>query len=330
MGIGFLVVFLFSLGVFLLPFAFPTEGAIVARFASDAQFSPNTPGGRPATRIAILMRDPGTLHLVVTRGSETIRTLVPQTRVRKGWLITSWNGTNDSGAPQPDGSYTIELFASSGQKGYNASRRATINRVRPPAPTVTASSAGDAVLPIPAQCVIAATPSTYARIIFVAEQLPGGRIINGPLFVDQGVAQQWNWNGHGRHSSVLPAGVYRIAVETVSVNGFQFLTQRECWVGNLIGKLESPATAGARVQVRLRLPNGVAVPPDTPVVITLLRRTGTPGATGSFIGAPLSPSVSTTAGAADVQLPRHIPLADVWIEARTASGIALVAAGPRP
>ena len=76
-GIGFLVLFLFALGVFLLPFAFPTEGAIVARFASTAQFSPNTPGGRATAGVAIQMRDPGRLTLTVMQGSQVIRTLIP-------------------------------------------------------------------------------------------------------------------------------------------------------------------------------------------------------------------------------------------------------------
>jgi hypothetical protein len=331
LGIGFLVVFLFSLGVFLLPFAFPTEGAIVARFASEAQFSPNTPGGRPVTRIAVLMRDAGTLQVVVTRGSQVIRTLIPLTKVRKGWVISSWNGTSQGGARMPDGSYTIELTATSGRKGYNASRRATINRVRPPGPAVTATSAGGAELPVPAQCAISATPSTYARIIFVAEQLPGGHVIDGPHFVDQGAAQIWDWNGRGQHAGVLPAGVYRITVETVSVNGFQFMTQRECWIGNLLGTLTAPAaSSGALAQVHLRLPSGGALPPATPVVLSILRRTGTPGAVGSFVGRSLGAPVSTTAGAAEIRLPAHIPLADLWVEARTAGGIALIAAGNRP
>jgi hypothetical protein len=123
---------LFALGVFLLPFAFPTEGAIVARFASTAEFSPNTPGGRATAGVAIQMRDPGRLTLTVMQGSQLVRTLIPTRSVRKGWITTAWDGTNQQGLAMPDGVYTLHLMASSGKKGYNVSRRATIDRTRPP------------------------------------------------------------------------------------------------------------------------------------------------------------------------------------------------------
>jgi len=330
-GIGFLVLFLFALGVFLLPFAFPTEGAIVARFASTAAFSPNTPGGRATAGVAIEMRDPGRLTLTVMQGSTIIRTLIPTRTVRKGWITTAWDGTNQQGLAMPDGVYTLHLTASSGQKGYNASRRATIDRTRPPAPTITAVSADPSQLARGAQCAVTVTPSTYARFTFAARTRAGGQLVSGPQFVDQGSAFVWSWNGRGAGGAVLQPDLYPVTITEVSVNGFTFIATRECWIGNLLGTATpSDLAPGDVATVRLVTPLGAAVPASTPVELRLYRRTGTPGTPGPVIGAPLGSPVQTTAGAASIALPTATPVADVWIEARTAKRTALIAAGARP
>jgi len=329
-GIGFLVLFLFALGVFLLPFAFPTEGAIVARFASTAQFSPNTPGGRATAGVAIQMRDPGRLTLTVMQGSQVIRTLIPTRSVRKGWITTAWDGTNQQGIAMPDGVYTLHLTASSGKKGYNASRRATIDRTRPPAPTITATSADPSQLARGAQCAVTVTPSTYARFTFAASGAPG-RLVSGPQFVDQGTAFTWDWSGRGANGASLAPGFYPVTVTELSVNGFSFTAARECWIGNLLG-IATPANLapGDVAGLRLTTPIGVSLPASTPVAARLYRRTGTPGVPGPVIGGAIGAPVQTTAGSAQVMLPANVPVADVWIEARTGAGTALVAAGARP
>lgn len=326
-GAAFLVMFLFALGVFLLPFAFPTEGAIVARFASVAAFSPNTPGGRATLPISIEMRDPGTVRVLITSGSRTIRTLVPPTKVRKGWLIVSWDGRNQQGVPMPDGAYTVQLSAASGQKGYNASRRAYIDRVRPPAPVVTFTSAGRAALPVGAQCVVTATASDYSRFIFVAKDLPSGKLVYGPKFSTAGTPLSWAWSGRGPAGATIPAGFYPVTVATLSVNGFGFLTTRECWIGNLIGTA-GPAglAAGGLATVSLRTPAGIALASDTPVTLQVMRRLGTPGTPGPVIGPAIGAAVQTTAGQARIRLPHGIPPSRLWIEAHAGDRIALVAA----
>jgi len=330
-GIGFLVLFLFALGVFLLPFAFPTEGAIVARFASTAQFSPNTPGGRATAGVAIQMRDPGRLTLTVMQGSQIIRTLIPTRSVRKGWITTAWDGTNQQGIAMPDGVYTLHLTASSGKKGYNASRRATIDRTRPPAPTVTATSADPSQLTRGAQCAITATPSTYARLTFAALGAGGRQPVSGPQFVDQGTAFTWDWNGRGANGAVLAPGLYPVTVTELSVNGFSFTAVRECWIGNLLGTATPANLApGGVAGLNLTTPIGVSLPASTPVAVRLYRRTGTPGVPGPVIGGAIGAPRHMTAGSARVTLPANVPVADVWIEARTTTGTALVAAGARP
>ncbi len=330
-GAGFLVIFLFALGVFLLPFAFPTEGAIVALFSSTAAFSPNTPGGRPTAAMAVKMRDPGTIRVLVTKDSQPVATLIPTRRVPKGWVTSAWNGTNEQGVPMPDGVYTLQLAATSGQKGYNASRRVTIDRVRPPAPSLVVASAGAADLPTGTQCAVGATPSTYSRIIFVAEHLPGGRIINGPHFVTAASTYTWNWNGRARGGTAVPPSFYDITIETVAVNGFQFTASRTCWVGNLLGTISPTAPVpGEVVDVHLATPAGISVAPATRVTLQLVRRTGTPGHPGSVVGRAIGRPATTIAGHARIRLPHGVPVADLWIEARTAHGTALVAAGSRP
>jgi hypothetical protein len=330
-GVGFLVLFLFALGVFLLPFAFPTEGAIVARFASTAAFSPNTPGGRATAGVAIQMRDPGRLALTVMQGSQIIRTLIPTRSVRKGRITTAWDGTNQQGVAMPDGVYTLHLTASSGKKGYNASRRATIDRTRPPAPSITATSADPSRLARGAQCAITVTPSTYARFTFAALSLPGGQVVSGPQFVNQATAFVWDWNGRGAHGAAIAPGLYPVTITEVSVNGFTFTDARDCWIGNLFGTV-APANLAPGDVARLTLttPIGVSVPASTPVALRLYRRTGTPGVPGPVIGGAIGAPVHTSAGSAQITLPAKIPVADVWIEARTAAGAALVAAGARP
>jgi hypothetical protein len=329
-GVGFLVMFLFALGVFLLPFAFPTEGAIVARFASTAAFSPNTPGGRATLPVSVQMRDPGTVRLLVTQGSKTIRTLLPPTKVRKGWTIVSWNGRNDRGVPVPDGAYTIQLSATSGRKGYNASRRAYVDRTRPPAPRLVVTSAGAGTLPVGAQCVVNATPSTYARFIFVVQHLPGGSVISGPRFTTADTPLAWEWSGRGPHGVVLTPGLYRVIIETLSVNGFESMAARQCWIGNLLGALASPVATGGVATVHLATPTGIALPTATPVRLQVLRRLGTPGIPGPTIGRPIGASVTTSAGNARIRLPHGVPPADLWIEAHAGARTALVAAGTRP
>jgi FlgD Ig-like domain len=330
-GIVFLVLFLFALGVFLLPFAFPTEGAIVARFASTAEFSPNTPGGRATAGVAIQMRDPGRLTLTVMQGSQLVRTLIPTRSVRKGWITTAWDGTNQQGLAMPDGVYTLHLMASSGKKGYNVSRRATIDRTRPAAPTVIATSADPTSLAPGAQCAITVTPSTYARFNFGVGNVPHAQPIGGPQFVDKGTAFVWNWNGRTAHGGIVTPGFYPVAVTEVSVNGFTFTAARECWIGNLLGSATPTNLApGDTAQVKLTTPTRVAVPAATPVTLGLYRRTGTPGAPGHVIGPEIGAPVATTAGSARIQLPAGIPVSGVWIEARAGTSVALVAAGARP
>lgn len=328
-GIGFLVLFLFALGVFLLPFAFPTEGALVTRFSSVDVFSPNTPGGRPTAEIAIHMSDPGKLTLTVVQSSRVIRTLMAAHPVRKGWIKPSWDGTNDQGQPVPDGSYTLDLAAASGQKRYNASRHITIDRTRPTAPGISAVSANLGALPAGTQCALDVTPSTNARIEFVVPGLPGGSVSSGPNFIAKNASVSWNWNGRGRAGRLLTPGLYRVVISELSVNGFSSATPTTCWIGNAFGTEQPPGLSKHGVaQVQLSTTSGAAMAGTTPVILQLLQRTGLPGKNAHIFGSAIGAAVSTTADHAVITVPARSRRVPLWIRARTASGTALIAIGP--
>ena len=328
-GIGFLVLFLFALGVFLLPFAFPTEGALVTRFTSVDVFSPNTPGGRPTAEIAIRMSDPGRVTLTVTHSSQVIRRLLDNKSVPKGWLEPSWDGTNDHGQPVPDGSYTLDLAATSGPKRYKASRHVTVDRTRPTAPPVTATSASLGVLPAGTQCAVSATPSTNARIEFVGHASPGGSVLSGPQFIAKDTTAVWNWDGRGSAGQLLRPGLYHVTVSELSVNGFAFAVPTTCWIGNLFGAVSSSGLPPQGVvQVQLTTTNRQALAGDTPVTLQLFRRIGTPGVSNHIFGPAVGARVTTTAAPAQITIPVRLRQAPLWIRADAPEGIALIAIGP--
>ena len=65
-GWGMLGLFVIAIGIFLLPFAFPTPPRIVTRFQSTRLFSPNDDGRREVARVSIRIREAGVLRLDVT------------------------------------------------------------------------------------------------------------------------------------------------------------------------------------------------------------------------------------------------------------------------
>ncbi len=327
-GIGFLLLFLFALGVFLLPFAFPTAGALVTRFTSVDVFSPNTPGGRPTAEIAIQMSDPGRVTLTVTQSSRVIRTLLANQSVPKGWVEPSWDGTNEQGQPVPDGSYTLDLVARSGPKRYKASRHVTIDRTRPAAAQVTATSASLGVLAAGTQCAVSAIPSTNARIEFVGHASPGGSVVSGPQFIAKGTIVTWQWDGRGSAGQLLTPGLYRVTVSELSVNGFAFAIPTTCWIGNLFGTVQPPGlTPHGVVRIELTTTSRQTLAGDTPVTLQLFRRVGTPGVSSHIFGPAVAAPVTTTAARAQITIPARVRHAQLWVRAAAPEGIALIAIG---
>jgi hypothetical protein len=73
--------------------------------------------------------------------------------------------------------------------------------------------------------------------------------------------------------------------------------------------------------VRLREPDGTRIAPSTPVVLTLRRRTGTPGANlGDPLGEQVGGGAKGPAGTVAVRVPKGINPDVLWLVARTVDG----------
>ena len=329
-GIGLLAIFLVALGIFLLPFAFPTQGAIVAHFNSRVAFSPNTPGGRSTARVTLDIRNASRVTLTVNQSTTVLRTLVNNQVLSKGAHFFAWNGTNSAGHRMPDGTYTFHLLAVAGQKSFDASRRVTINRVRPSAPTVHTVFANLGTLARGMQCAITVTPPTSGPVRFSTDE-NGSRVIHAVLVGSSQAPAIWNWNGRATDRRFQPPGVVQVSIHTTSVNGFTFNQVSNCWIGNLIGDLTlTPNPPHPVVTAHLASLIGRALPPSTPVVLQFTRRTTTGTTLGQPLGSPIGHPIHTTAGAATAELPHGIPARRLWLTATTSTGTALMIIGSTP
>ena len=71
-----LALFVIALGIFLLPFAFPTPPPIVTRFQATQLFSPNGDGRRDAARVNVRLHEPSRVTIAIQKEGEPIVTLV--------------------------------------------------------------------------------------------------------------------------------------------------------------------------------------------------------------------------------------------------------------
>ena len=133
----------------------------------------------------------------------------------------------------------------------------------------------------------------------------------------------------------MPPGLYVLRASYSDAARNTSVRERTCWVGYLAGRA-IPAQPAPRqtVGVALRTTGGDALPPSTPVTLTLRRRTGVPGVSG---GDPLGPQVGVGArgplGRVRVRIPAGINPDALWLVAKAAGrrpGIALVPLGGRP
>jgi len=329
-GIGLLIIFLVVLGIFLLPFAFPTQGAIVAHFTSRIVFSPNTRGGRPTADVTVDMRNPSHVTLTVNQSTTVLQTLVNNQVLAKGAHVFAWDGKNSAGRPMPNGTYTFHLLAVAGQKSFDASRHVTINRVRPSAPTVHSISANLGTLAPGTQCAITVTPPTPGPVRFSTDE-KGARVARAIIIGSLQTPALWNWNGRTSDGQLQPAGVVQVLLHTTSVNGFTFTQVANCWIGNLVGDLTlTPNPRHPTVTVHLASLIGRPLSPSTPVVLQFIRRATTAITLGRSLGSPVGHPRYTTAGAATTELPHGIPARRLWLTATTSTGTALMIIGSTP
>ena len=67
--------FVLALGVFVLPFAFPTPPPIVTRFQATSLFSPGDEGRGEHATISVRLNEPSAVTLEIQEDGRTIRSL---------------------------------------------------------------------------------------------------------------------------------------------------------------------------------------------------------------------------------------------------------------
>ena len=141
-AVAMLALFIVALGVFVLPFAFPTPPPIVTRFQATQLFSPNGDGRRDIARIGIRLSQASDVTLTIRKDGEDVATLLKGIRKPRGFFTTSWDGRDTQGFPVPDGTYAITLRVRSGEKQFNTSRKVVVDTTapRPAAMTVTSAT----------------------------------------------------------------------------------------------------------------------------------------------------------------------------------------------
>lgn len=326
---GMVVLAVFALGVFLLPFAFPTPPPIITRFSGTQLFSPNGDGSRDRAMFSVRVREPGALSLIVADPSgAVVRTIADHRSTSRGWLRIPWRGRDDAGSTLPDGDYAVRLRASApGGKVFASSRRVRIDTT---APAVSGFSVASALRPGQgvAACRTAAAlsdPGVVTLSAFPAAAGQGARpvAVNGPRQADADQAVLWAWNGTRGGRALVPPGLYRIELAARDAAGNTSREARTCWVGRITGRA-SAAAPGRLVRVAL-FDGARALPPSTRVRMRLYDRLGTPGAGPSVLGRPIARPVTGRLGRARLRVPASVDPSEVWLVATTPAGSALIA-----
>ena len=330
-----LVLFVVALGVFLLPFAFPTPPPIVTRFQATRLFSPNDDGRRDSARINIRLHDPSHVTLEILKDGEPVAVLLDDIAEQKGFFSTKWDGTDSMGRRLPDGTYAIKLRARSGDKRFNTTRNISIDTTAPRPATMTVVSATLAPAG-PGECRLTFTSRDPASVRLEARRLNGTEPVRrlGARPVRPGQPVRWAWNGEDAKGRPVAPGTYVISAALSDAARNLATRERTCWVGRLAGTptIARPAPRD-QVGVRLRTTAGAAVAPSTPISLVLRRRTGTPGVTGGDpLGRQVGGGVRGRAGTLRITLPKGVNPAALWLVASTLDGrsSALVGLGGRP
>lgn len=318
-----LALFVVALGVFLLPFAFPTPPPIVTRFQATVLFSPNDDGRRDSARVNVRLHDPSQVTIEILKDGEPVVALLDDIAQQRGFFSTKWDGTDAMGRRLPDGTYAIKLRARSGDKKFNTTRNITIDTAapRPAEMTVTSATLADAG---PGECRLTFTSRDPASLVLEARRPNGTEPVRrlGARPIRPGAPTRWNWDGRGESGQPLAPGLYVISAALSDPARNRTTRERTCWVGYLAGTpgIARPAPRD-RVGVTLRGTDGTALPGSTPVSLTLRRRTGTPGLTG---GDPLGRQVGTgvrgRAGSVRILMPPGVNPQALWLVAGTLDG----------
>ncbi|MGD9696731.1 MAG: FlgD immunoglobulin-like domain containing protein [Thermoleophilia bacterium] len=328
--------FVLAIGIFVLPFAFPTPPPIITRFQSTVLFSPNGDHRRDIATVNVRVHQPSTVSLEIVRSGEVVATLSTPDRVQpRGSFIVRWNGRGPDGAVVPDGDYGIKLVARSGRKKFETSRRLRVDTVapRPAAMTVTSAGLGAAV---DGACRVTYTSHDAGGLTIDVRRdgadEPVARF--GPRPVRPDAETQWTWDGDAAGGARVAPGVYVVRTTLADSARNVAVRERTCWSGGVTGRpLPARPRAGRQVGAALRTLGGAAVPAGTPVTMVLRRRAGVPGRT---LVNPLGDRVGRGArgplGDTRVTIPEGVNPAALWLVVTTVDGTdsALIPLGATP
>jgi hypothetical protein len=317
-----LVLFGVALGIFLLPFAFPTPPPIVTRFQSTVLFSPNADGRRDQAVIGVRLSEASDVTIEIQSGGESVTTLLDGAPRERGFFTTEWDGLDAVGRRVPDGTYAIKLLARSGEKRFSTTRNVTVDTSTPQPAEMTVESATLAG-PGRGECRVAFSSRDAGSLVLEAVRSGGDEPLRrlGPRPVRPGQPVRWDWSGVGSDGARVAPGLYVIRATLSDAARNRVIRDRTCWVGFLSGRATPGRPAPRdRVGVTLRRTDGTAVPPSTPVALVLRRRTGIPGVTGTDpLGVQVGSAVRGRAGRVRIRMPAGINPAALWLVA-TADG----------
>lgn len=319
-----LALFVVAVGIFLLPFAFPTPPPIVTRFQATQLFSPNSDGRRDEATIGVRLNEPGSVTLEIQKEGDPVIALLDDAPRPRGFFTTTWNGLDAQGRRAPDGTYAIKLRARAGEKRFNTTRNVVVDTE---APRPAAMSVASATLagPGPGECRLSFASRDAASVIIEAVR-PGTpepvRALGArPVRPDTPV--RWLWNGERAGGGRVAPGPYVIRASLFDAARNRVVRERTCWVGFMSGRARPPAPAPRdRVGVSLRATgDGSAIAPSTPVSLVLRRRLGVPGETGGTpLGGQVGPGARGPAGRVAVRVPRGVNPDALWLVATTLDG----------
>ena len=315
--------FVVALGVFLLPFAFPTPPPIVTRFKSTLLFSPNADGRRDDAVISIRLHDPSSVTIEIRKDGVPVATLLKDVLKPTGFFSTTWDGRDSAGRALPDGTYAIKLHAQSGDKNFDIPRKVTIDSEAPRPGEMTVVSATLAGAGA-GECRLAFSSRDRASVVLEALRpgiaTPLRRLGARPIRPDEPV--RWAWDGDTTAGEPAPRGLYVIRASLLDAARNRVDRERTCWVGYLAGRaIPAHPAPRDRIGVALRRTDGGALAAGTPVSLVLRRRTGVPGrSAGDPLGARVGRGARGRLGRVQLKLPPGINPAALWLVASTLDG----------
>ena len=210
--VAIVALFVLALGVFVLPFAFPTPPPLVTRFNATLLFSPDGDGRREEAKVNVRLSQAADVTVEVQREGETVRRLITSRRAPRGWVREDWDGRDDAGRRVPDGTYAIKLRARAGRKQFNTTRTIVVDTAAP-RPAEMAVESATLGRPGPGECRVTFASRDPGSVVIEAlrdgDEEPLRRL--GPRPVRPDAPVRWRWDGRRADGGTVPPGSTRSA-----------------------------------------------------------------------------------------------------------------------